>query len=335
MSTYKELFGKYVRSVSSDPPATNGEGQIWYNTTSNTFKTSTQVFAFSSGGNLNTARGWVGSAGNQTAGIIFGGSINPYPSFTGATEEYDGSSWTSVSNAPSPLSGIGPTGVGLQTAALSFGANGGAGYTNNSAEYNGSSWTAGGNMNTTSRDRSGAGIQTAAIGANCYIVGSQAEPNSETYNGSSWTAITGTGTARYEGMGFGTQTAMISCGGRNPPTSNLTASEEWNGSSWTAITGLPQGTHKGQGGGTTTDGCVFGGVGSPYYPATPVLNNKVDYDGSTWSISPATMSTARAYFGGDSATSSGIYAAGGGPGTYTDATEEFTGSLTVQTLTTS
>ena len=40
MTTYKEVFGKYVRSVSSDPPAALGEGEIWYNTDSNTFKTS-------------------------------------------------------------------------------------------------------------------------------------------------------------------------------------------------------------------------------------------------------------------------------------------------------
>lgn len=40
MSEYKEIFGKYVRSVSSDPSAAVGKGEIWYNTSSNTFKTS-------------------------------------------------------------------------------------------------------------------------------------------------------------------------------------------------------------------------------------------------------------------------------------------------------
>jgi len=39
MTTYKEVFGKYVRSVSSDPPAALGTGEIWYNTSSNVFKT--------------------------------------------------------------------------------------------------------------------------------------------------------------------------------------------------------------------------------------------------------------------------------------------------------
>jgi len=312
-----------ISPVAGDPPSPS-LGDIWYNSVAKKLRyQGFGVASWATGGNLNTARGWVGSAGNKTAAVIFGGSINPYPTFTGATEEYDGSSWTSGTNAPSPLSGVGSTGVGLQTAALSFGANGAAVYTNNSAHYDGSSWTAGGNMNNTSRDRNGAGISTAALGANAYLPGSQATTASEEYDGSSWTTITATGSARYEGMGFGVQTSAIVCGGRNPPTSNLTAAEEWNGSSWTAITSLPQGTHKGQGAGTTTDGCVFGGVGSPFYPTYNYLNNKVDYDGSTWAISPATMATSRSYFGGDATTSSDIYAAGGSPTPYTSATEEF------------
>ena len=39
MTTYKDISGKFVRSVGSDPSATVGEGEIWYNTSSNTFKT--------------------------------------------------------------------------------------------------------------------------------------------------------------------------------------------------------------------------------------------------------------------------------------------------------
>jgi hypothetical protein len=37
MTTYKEIFGKYVKNYSSDPTA-DAEGQVWYNTTSGTFK---------------------------------------------------------------------------------------------------------------------------------------------------------------------------------------------------------------------------------------------------------------------------------------------------------
>lgn len=335
MATYRELHGKAVKTVTTNPSDDAAEGQIWFNSTDNTFKSIVTSQAFSSTGVLNTARGWMGSAGDKTAGIVFGGSINPYPIFTTLTEEYNGTGWSVEATCPSALGGIGSAGVGTQTAALQFGANGGSGYTNNSAHYNGSSWTAGGNMNTTGRDRTGGGIQTAAIGANAYIPGSQAEPNSETYNGSAWTAISGTGSARYEAMGFGTQTAFATCGGRNPPTTNLTATEEYDGSSWTTGGTLPQGTHKGQGAGTQTAGTIAGGVGAPYYPNYNYLSNKVDYDGSTWAISPATMTTARAYYGGDSANSNPNFYTCGGTGPsglpYQSSSEEFNVSANIIT----
>jgi hypothetical protein len=56
------------------------------------------------------------SAGTQTAALAFGGNT---PLFTGATEEYDGTSWTNylqVSTARYSLAG-----AGTQTAALAFG----------------------------------------------------------------------------------------------------------------------------------------------------------------------------------------------------------------------
>ena len=90
MTTYKELFGKYVQNYASDPTSTDAEGQIWYNSTSGTFKTALGSYGvWSSGGALNTARyyGNSGGAGTQTAGLAFGGSN---PSNTAATEEWTG-----------------------------------------------------------------------------------------------------------------------------------------------------------------------------------------------------------------------------------------------------
>jgi hypothetical protein len=43
---------------------------------------------------LNTARYALAGCGTQTAGLAFGGEVPPP---TGATEEYDGSTWTSNS----------------------------------------------------------------------------------------------------------------------------------------------------------------------------------------------------------------------------------------------
>ena len=130
MSTYKALIGKYVRSVSSDPTAAYAEGELWYNTTSNTFKTAVSVFAWASGGAVGTARTTAG-AGTQTANVIMGGQ-GP----TSNVEEYNGSSWSEVNNMPYVASNL--SGTGIQTAAMAFG-----GYPNvtTTALYDGTNWT--------------------------------------------------------------------------------------------------------------------------------------------------------------------------------------------------
>ena len=53
MTTYKEISGKQVKNYSSDP-ANDAEGQVWYNSTSGTFKSVLSVGAWSAGGNLIT-----------------------------------------------------------------------------------------------------------------------------------------------------------------------------------------------------------------------------------------------------------------------------------------
>jgi hypothetical protein len=76
-------------------------------------------------------------AGTQTAALAFGGR---YPPTTGATEEYDGTTWTtspgSLNTARYLLGG-----AGTQTAALAFGGQPGTGYTTATEEYDGSTWT--------------------------------------------------------------------------------------------------------------------------------------------------------------------------------------------------
>jgi len=310
MTTYYGLYGQKVQYLASDPTDVQ-IGQVWYNSTSAVLKvrSATTSAAFASGGNMNTARFFGAGAGIQTAGLTFGGSINPYPVFSGKTESYNGTSWTNQSDLASPLTGIGVAGTGTQTAALAFGGNGGAGYTNNSAEYNGSSWTSGGNMVNTSRSRSAFGIQTAAIGANAYLPGSQASTAAESYNGTSWTAITATGSARYDGSGFGTQTSGISLGGRNPPTTSLASVESWNGSSWTAGGSVPAGIEAAQGYGTQTAGAILGGGRG--YPTFTFQPNQQDYNGSTWTTSAALSTNRKLAMGGGTTNTNGGYIAGG------------------------
>ena len=94
MTTFKEIRGTAIQSVSSDP--SNPEvGQIWYNNTIGVLKGyDLTLAAWATGGNMTTARGGLAGAGTQTEGLGFGGYAAP-PALIGsvATEEYNGSTW--------------------------------------------------------------------------------------------------------------------------------------------------------------------------------------------------------------------------------------------------
>ena len=74
MADYKAIHGKNIQHLASDLDNAEGEGEIWFNTTSSDYKTIVKVAgAWASGGNLNTARDLGGSLGIQTAAMHFGG----------------------------------------------------------------------------------------------------------------------------------------------------------------------------------------------------------------------------------------------------------------------
>jgi hypothetical protein len=81
-----------------------------------------------------TARDDLGGCGTQTAALAFGGRN---PTVTGATEEYDGTSWTAGGNLNTAR--IDLAGAGIQTAALAFG--GTPPRTAATEEYDGTTWT--------------------------------------------------------------------------------------------------------------------------------------------------------------------------------------------------
>jgi hypothetical protein len=72
--------------------------------------------AWTSGGNMGTARYDLAGAGTQTAGLAFGGGT---PGLTNATEHYDGSAWTAGGNMGTSRYRL--AGAGTQTAGLAFG----------------------------------------------------------------------------------------------------------------------------------------------------------------------------------------------------------------------
>ena len=164
MTTYNELAGRRVNFLSTDPTYvdTNTNGQVWYNSTSATLKAWLPTGAWSSGANLNTARGQLGSSGTQTAALGFSGTT---PGVTYAnTESYNGIAWTPVSNMNTGRRGV--VGAGTQTSSVAFGGVIAPGATSGATEsWNGSSWTSSPNSLGTARYfMGGAGTQTAALG---------------------------------------------------------------------------------------------------------------------------------------------------------------------------
>jgi hypothetical protein len=167
MTTFKEIRGTAIESVSSDP--SNPEvGQIWYNNTIGVLKGYALVAAaWSAGGNMGTLRNRLAGAGIQTSALGFGGYIGG-SGITTATEEYDGSSWAGGGNMATARSSLG--GCGTQTAGLAIGGN-----TNNpvrtvTEEYNGTSWGPGGNLGTGREIMGAAGTQTAGLAFGGFLL---------------------------------------------------------------------------------------------------------------------------------------------------------------------
>ena len=148
MTTYKSIIGKAVKSISSNLDNSEAEGQIWYNSTDNAFKSVIGVEAWSSAAPLTVARSAQGKFGTQTSGVAAGGRVSPPTLRLDNTEEYNG---TGFSNATAiPAASYNVPGFGSQTAGAIAGGNyaSPAGIAGTTSEYDGSSWTAGGGLNT-------------------------------------------------------------------------------------------------------------------------------------------------------------------------------------------
>jgi len=119
MTNYKNIFGKPVKFLTTDPDNEQAEGQIWYNSTAGVFKDVIVNKAWSSSGSLNFSRpgGGQAGAGTQTVGLVFGGNTSTGP--TTSTEEYNGVGFVLGGNLNTGRYMLG--GAGTQTAALGFG----------------------------------------------------------------------------------------------------------------------------------------------------------------------------------------------------------------------
>tara|TARA_R100000664_G_scaffold26114_1_gene36223 strand:+ start:202 stop:2085 length:1884 start_codon:yes stop_codon:yes gene_type:complete len=287
MATYRELHGKAVKTVTTNPTDTAAEGQIWFNSTDNQFRSALISEAWSAGTSTATSKQRSGGCGTQTAGLNCGGfAAPPNGAAHDGTEEYNGSGWSTGGTLNTARGNTKL--VGTQTAGVFFGQGGGgqpqSGVTE---EYNGTAWTTVNPMANAINYRSGCGIESALLATGGNVPGTNRTDLNEEYDGTNW-STGGALPQRQSSQGqAGTQTAAInSFGYTNSPVPSSggdafnTISLEYDGSSWTAgpsgisvaeLTGYAMGS------GTQTD-AIFAGA-----PTT----NSCKYDGTTFTVGPA------------------------------------------------
>jgi len=328
MSTYRNIHGRSIKSISTDPTTAVSEGEIWYNTSSNVFKSILVSEAWSSSSPVikNTYR--AGSAGTQTSALLFGGSSTPPFSFFADTQEYGGSGFSSGGAMAQARWGL--RGAGTQTAGLGFG-----GYigppgppSKNSAlteEYNGTAWTTSPNSMGTGRYAlGGAGTQTSALAFGGKIYPGADQSVTEEYDGSSWTGggalpsartrLTGCGPSNNDALAVGTLTSGV-C-------------STYDGTSWTDTGSLGTARYRGGSSGSTSSAITYGGS---THPGVSNVTATESFDGSTWSTSPATMGTARYAFGYAGVVNSAVAMSGHTNTVMTGVTEEYAVSANVIT----
>jgi len=319
MSEYKTIFGKAVKALASDPTDAGAEGQIWYNTTTGSFRTVLATGAWSSGSPLIIGRSQAGGNGIQDAALICGGYTT---AGVASTEEYNGNGWGTGGDLNTARYAL--KSAGTQTSAIAFGGYTGTAYHTTSETYNGTSWTNGPAINTGRTSGSQAGTSTAALYAGGGIP--TVVNNSEEYNGTSWTEGNNLNTARTVVGGSGIQTAALAAGGEQGPPGYTGATELYDGTSWTTSPASLNVIKGGQAqSGTQTSSLAYGG-----YTGTAATGATESWDGTSWTnLSPVVMAVARNATEGAGADSTSAVCFGGDP--QKSDTEEYNFSASVIT----
>lgn len=332
MATYQEIKGRTVQTLSSDPPAAAGAGQIWYNNSAPAaFKTSIGVGAWTSGATLGTGGYLRRGLGLQTAGLLVGGELTGGLTYTNAVEEYNGSAWTA---ATGNLNTARMSAACCGTVGAAFAAGGEApAETDSAEEYNGTSWTAVTSLPAAFGAMGGFGTQTAAVAAGGTNAPGAYVKTVHLWDGGAWTA----GNSLLTNHAYASTTAAspgasgILSQGNTPPGTNAT--ENYNGISWTvggirsysAIASAGAGANE-------NEALAWGGYPLPGGGQSSISES---YDGSTWTTTSA-LGTAIRGQGGLGTTAGALSCSGAPPGTPyapNTGTEQWDLTATVETIT--
>ena len=316
MTTYKDIRGTHIKTVTTDPPEPQN-GQMWYNSTTQVVKgvTSNPIGAYSSAPNLNNGRSILnGSGGTQTSAIMMGGYAPalPSPERSDYVEEWNGSSWTETTDLNTRR--VNPSGTATSSeSAICIGGYGASGVLGNVETWDGSSWTEIADMPTATDATGSCGTQTNALSSG----GRSGIANNQYWNGSSWTELGDLNNGKSSSTNIGTYTAALNTIGRNsPPQAARAYAELWNGSAWTEVADLNTGRSQGGGSGTSTQAIVLAGEG----PGGPEFANSEKWNGSTWTETTDIVRNKNAVgtSGRSGATPSGAFIWAGGSPTFNE-----------------
>tara|TARA_R110002012_G_scaffold841_1_gene3734 strand:+ start:1661 stop:2644 length:984 start_codon:yes stop_codon:yes gene_type:complete len=201
---------------------------------------------------LNTARYGASGSGSTTAGLVFGGVVNP-STVKGETESYNGTNWTEVNDLNTSRGNGAASFQGTSTASLmASGQTAPSTFLANTETFNGTNWTEVNDVNTARRLFGGSGTNPSGL-----IFGGSPSADTELWNGTNWTEVNNLNTARSQGTGTGASNTSALCfGGTGSP--NVALTEEWNGTNWTEVADLNVGRNGLTGTGNATNGLAFG-----------------------------------------------------------------------------
>ena len=327
MAGYNEIRGLRVKYLSDDP--SNAEnGQVWYNSTSGNLRVQgIGIEAFSSATPMPVAKSTYHRAGTMTAGLFCAGAAPPTgsPSFSTTTEEWNGLGFSQGGAIGTAL--YTNTGFGTQTAGVSAAGrptNPTSGDTAATFEYDGSTWTSVNAANTAARTRQSFGILTAGAMVGGYRQATSTYTNAtEEYDGTNWTTVTAMPVNASSANAIGTQTAaIVTASGAPTVNTNVIA---YDGTNWTSSPSMNIARIRSAAGGTgatSTAGLLIGG--GPYSPTATATAEK--WDGTSFSNSPASLTTARYGAGLSDGNTNGMMVGGYQGTAFQSAVEEFNSS---------
>tara|TARA_R110002050_G_scaffold14707_1_gene46174 strand:- start:100 stop:1050 length:951 start_codon:yes stop_codon:yes gene_type:complete len=316
MATYINIHGNNIPIRASDP-SNPVQGEIWYNTTTNSLKG--QGFSsgsWSSGGNLPTGRSANSGSGSTPAGFSMGGGTGPVASYVSATNTYNGTAWT----AGGAMTHTAAYAAACGTIPTTIYAGGDGNAPGASNTYNGTAWTSIAALGFDGYQLKGAGDKANAFMAQGYY-----SATGRLWNGSSWTTKSSVPQHNYSTSAVGTYNDASFLGGIAVSSGPGNVHLNWDGSAWNTRTVMP----------------VSGGAGGVSSNAAPTSDfwvqatapTTLNWNGSSWTT-VGSLSTVRSGGASSGSSSAEGFLAGGTPGNLV-VTEEFASGPVTKTISTS